>query len=530
GVQRQQTARFPAWYECRGGGENGTVDCFSAERLHEHRTSLYDEDWEPRSSTITVRFKTDPTISSTWWAFDGQRETHCDESNGVNGPWWIDCNGYYAFGGEVDSDKNHRGQIHGKMRRAFEDNGAPSTKKPEVKLLAEQDSAESGASVDVTFEEQTEERTDRFVHTTEDGCDPMWTSWPAVQEVAIASGTVLVFHIFASVGNLFMILHSVIKTARLLEVALFLKWESFQGFRAAFDPASIKWDLDPSSLLKQAEEFTAGSLRVDAERLYPLKFLDGELVLSSRQLETLARRTGIPDASLAEMAAAVEEGWSKLRELSIAVVGSERGSPQPCAWNMFLRRSPSMMASLEAHNPWTSSAFGPRPKDYVAWHIRTSDGETTKSFRPDVHTYIFHGQSSTTVFPFFLAAADTAEKMCPLIFHEDTPKMPVYISSNSKSMARNCTALAAEHEIRAGFVDLGIDGLDAHTKFSKNPNATALNAFIDYLYLMDSSIMVETRSSFAFTVASIKGLKCSDVEHSPELPVKKMKVCLPTDC
>lgn len=80
-----------------------------------------------------------------------------------------------------------------------------------MRLVADQDSTEFSASVNVTLEEETEERTDRFVHSKEGTCDPRWTSWPAVQEVAIASGTVLVFDTFASVGNLFTTLHSVIK-------------------------------------------------------------------------------------------------------------------------------------------------------------------------------------------------------------------------------------------------------------------------------------------------------------------------------
>ncbi|CAN0352336.1 unnamed protein product [Ectocarpus sp. 6 AP-2014] len=525
GGDRPQAARFPAWYGCHGGGENGTVVCSSAERLHEHRTSLSDEDWVPRSSTRNLRLKTDPTISSTWWAFEGQRETPRDDSNGVKGPGWTDCNGYYAFGGEVDSDRNNRGN----MRRALEDEEVTSTEL-QVKLPAEQGSTEFGTSVKVTLEEETEERTDRFVHTAGDDCDPMWTSWPAVQEAAIANGTVLVFDIYASVGNLFLTFHSIIKAARLLEVALFLRWEKFEGFRAAFDSASIKWDLDPTTIVQHAEELTLGSSRAEVESLYPFKFWDGNLVLSPVQLETLAQQTGIPDASLAKMAAAVKEGWSSLRQLSTAIMGSASGSLQPCAWNMFLRRSPSMMASLRAHNPWTPSGFGPLPKDYVAWHIRTSDGESKEGFNPDVHTYVFHGQSPNTVFPIFQFATKMAEKKCPKIFHEDTQKMPVYISSNSKSTARNCTARAAEQDIPAGFVDLGIDDLDAHTAFSKDPNATAMNAFIDYLYLMDSSIIVQTGSSFSFTVASIKGLKCIGIPHPEELPVRRLIVCLPADC
>ncbi|CAM9898262.1 unnamed protein product [Ectocarpus fasciculatus] len=108
--------------------------------------------------------------------------------------------------------------------------------------------------------------------------------------------------------------------------------------------------------------------------------------------------------------------------------------------------------------------------------------------------------------------------------------MPVYVSSNSKSMSRNCSALAAEYKIQSGFVDLGIADTDAHTGYSTNPDATALNAFIDYLYLMDSSFIVQTGSSFSYTVASIKGARCRGVPKAKDTPVKSLNICLPANC
>ncbi|CAM9205438.1 unnamed protein product [Ectocarpus sp. 12 AP-2014] len=54
-------------------------------------------------------------------------------------------------------------------------------------------------------------RPDPFVRTTDDDCDAVWASWPAVQETAITEGSVLVFDIFPSVGNLFVALHSIVK-------------------------------------------------------------------------------------------------------------------------------------------------------------------------------------------------------------------------------------------------------------------------------------------------------------------------------
>lgn len=80
-----------------------------------------------------------------------------------------------------------------------------------MQVPTEQDSTELDASVNVALEEETEERTGRFVHTTEEDCDPTWMSWPAVQEAAIAGGTMLVFDIFASVGNLFITLRGIIQ-------------------------------------------------------------------------------------------------------------------------------------------------------------------------------------------------------------------------------------------------------------------------------------------------------------------------------
>lgn len=44
-------------------------------------------------------------------------------------------------------------------------------------------------------------RDNAFLHT-EGACDVLWTSWPGVQERAIADGTVMVWDMKTSVGNL----------------------------------------------------------------------------------------------------------------------------------------------------------------------------------------------------------------------------------------------------------------------------------------------------------------------------------------
>lgn len=92
-------------------------------------------------------------------------------------------------------------------------------------------------------------------------------------------------------------------------------------------------------------------------------------------------------------------------------------------------------------------------------------------------------------------------------------------------MARNCSQYAEDRNRFAGYVDLGVDPEDAHTKFSRNPN-TVINAFIDYLFLMDATVIVRTRSSFSGTVARIKGLNCHS-SINPHLTVREMLVCQP---
>ena len=71
-------------------------------------------------------------------------------------------------------------------------------------------------------------------------------------------------------------------------------------------------------------------------------------------------------------------------------------------------------------------------------------------------------------------------------------------------MARNCSAVAGDQHVKAGFVDLGVAANESHTMFSTNPDA-AVNAFIDFLYIMDAAVVVSTGSSFSSAVAEIKG-------------------------
>ncbi|CAM9863238.1 unnamed protein product [Scytosiphon promiscuus] len=359
---------------------------------------------------------------------------------------------------------------------------------------------------------------------TEGTCDALWASWPQVNERAIADGTVMIWRIKTSVGNMMRALTYILPLVHFLEVGLIIDFELFPALRVAFEPALIKWDLDPGPFLERALEIEKGT---DPGSHHAVKFKDGLLILNDSQLERFAARMRVEGTGHEEIKRKFsEERGTKLKKyLPLAKL---EPSP-PCAWNMLFRRSPSMMASMDAHSPWdtTWNTFGPQRR-YNAWHIRTSDGESEASFSGN--HYIFDGQKSADVCPLFLSTMDIVKDACPaLVSSGDTNDVqPVYISSNSKSMARNCSIFAGDHDVEAGFVDLGIDARDSHTAFSKNPNTT-VNAFIDFLQLMDASVVICTGSSFSGAIMHMKGYRCVELDLG-KLPVKDLYMCLPPVC
>lgn len=54
------------------------------------------------------------------------------------------------------------------------------------------------------------DRRGHFVNAPDSSCDDVWTTWRDVQEHGLASENVVVFKIFPSVGNLFVLLDAAI--------------------------------------------------------------------------------------------------------------------------------------------------------------------------------------------------------------------------------------------------------------------------------------------------------------------------------
>ena len=87
--------------------------------------------------------------------------------------------------------------------------------------------------------------------------------------------------------------------------------------------------------------------------------------------------------------------------------------------------------------PWE----GHQPPQYVAWHVRTSEGESTTSFNKNVHLHVFHKESPTTVVPLYVAAMKKAEKLCPWAVVPEKEGTPIYISSNRQVHTPGCRPL-----------------------------------------------------------------------------------------
>ena len=95
-----------------------------------------------------------------------------------------------------------------------------------------------------------------------------------------------------------------------------------------------------------------------------------------------------------------------------------------------------MIASLAEYRPWgvADDAAGHRLQtpEYVAWHIRTAEGETAKSYTPSKHLYVIQ-EPSSDVCPAYLVAQEEALQLtktcCPSLSAHADDKL-VYISSN----------------------------------------------------------------------------------------------------
>lgn len=95
----------------------------------------------------------------------------------------------------------------------------------------------------------------------------------------------------------------------------------------------------------------------------------------------------------------------------------------------------------------------------------------------------------------------------------------------STSLARTCIAKLAANDFQGVQVDMGLNA-EAHTQFSENPDS-AMNAFLDYMFLMDARAIVRSGSSFSGTVVNIRGFSCRKTVNNA-LAERGILVCFPS--
>ncbi|CAM9266154.1 unnamed protein product [Choristocarpus tenellus] len=92
---------------------------------------------------------------------------------------------------------------------------------------------------------------------------------------------------------------------------------------------------------------------------------------------------------------------------------------------MLFNRSPNMVQAMDIHCPFSITSTS-----YAGWHIRTSDGETSKSFDPNVHRYTYMEAPETVVFSYSRSMSYAAKEL-----HINS-SLPVYLSTNSQEMKK----------------------------------------------------------------------------------------------
>lgn len=98
--------------------------------------------------------------------------------------------------------------------------------------------------------------------------------------------------------------------------------------------------------------------------------------------------------------------------------------------------------------------------------------------------------------------------------------------ATSQEMERDCSASAGD-SLEVTYADLGLEPGDVHTAFTDHPSDAALNAFLDFLSLVDAAFIVRTHSSFSGTAADIVGLNCRRAKASEHFVVV---VCVKDEC
>ncbi|CAM9302049.1 unnamed protein product [Ectocarpus sp. 8 AP-2014] len=384
--------------------------------------------------------------------------------------------------------------------------------------------AKEEGGISVGLQVMGNDNTTRSPFLAQHGCSVEWTSWPSLQAAGAKENTFLAFKMINVVGNLFLTLSQLIRVARFLGVGVVLDSSPLPGFRVAFDPSEIMWDVSYEPIIERARGVERDVTDGDAGTIgmHSLTFHDGALILSEDQFSRLESALQTNASTLPELISLLyDERVPNMRRL-VSVLG--RSLPtltapkvEPCAWNMMFSRSPALVEKLAELSPWESSYH---PDAYVAWHLRTVDsGDRAQGYKADVHTYMIT-EAAPVVCPIFEQATVDIQAACTSLFSGD---LDVFVSANSKDLARECIADMAADGLHGGQIALGGE---THTYFPDED--ASMNAFLDFMSLIDATAIVRTGSSFSGMVVAIRDMACKAVLDTVLTP-RRLAICTPRD-
>ncbi|CAM9932989.1 unnamed protein product [Phaeothamnion confervicola] len=339
--------------------------------------------------------------------------------------------------------------------------------------------------------------------------DGQCDGWKAeeLHQQGLDHGNIIVYKTITSVGNLFLSLPQALKTAQALGSALTLDSRGFPGFRAALEPNKIQWDM--SNRLVDLLVGKQGGIPMIGQipERYLVRFSDGFILADETMLSLLARAAGVQgelDSFCSSIPGIAGNRMGNLFGKVQASIAVERYDITPCAWNKFFKRSETMQEALITHRGQIpTGTFQP----YVSWHVRTPSGETASSYDPVHHGYIFAEPLEDVCRAFFKTMVYLMDS-CRL----GDSVLPVHLASNSLNMKGNCTAMLPTGKVsNITYVDLGLGENDGHTAYSADPEAAAINSFLDYFYMMDAPFIIRGGSSFSGSIVSLRGMRCSRV-------------------
>ena len=341
-------------------------------------------------------------------------------------------------------------------------------------------------------------------------------------------GHVLIYAPFPSVGNVLPSIYGSYELARYFNVALFIDSTHFPALSVALKPNILPYnnlkvnstvietlinDYGLKAAINNTNEHVFNGVD-DETRLVALRFSDGVLQLPVHRWRRFYDRANMTSTTV------------NIRSLTSADVVPWTQHRYSCFFNAMFRKTVALETYIEmqARN-WK---FDLRKEDYIAWHIRTGDGERKAyNLSDDVYSYI-HMDSPTSL-------CNAYKESFRLHFFKhgnDLAKMtsvPIYLTSNSIDVKRACVepmniGNGTMARMNITYMDTALIGMKAETNMHTDGHDTlkydprpGIAAFMDWIFLANAKTVFSGGSSFSETAKNMHETTCVHVIPATDL-------------